>query len=423
MTMERMIRGLLGTLLVATAVSAETPAASGSRKLAWTTQSSAAREGLLELQRRIESYQVGPVGQALGRKIVEADPEFALGEYYLSAILPAGEAQQHLDRAVQLASKASDGERRFVEALVLARGQNPQAGLEPLEKLSREFPDERPLHMLLGQLYATLNRIEQAESAYRRAMAIDDSTPRARTLLGACHTLKGDYAQARAIFEGALATMPEGAAPVAIRYGIALTHLYQDNPEAAVASLETSLAEYRKSEASAAFPEVFLWNAIARIHLENGRPEQAIAAYEKGYASVPGSNLPEDQKQLWLGRLHHGRGRALARMGRHDEAWQAVTTVKAMIDEGGEKAQQYLTAYHYLAGYVKLEAGDLAAAVEHLRQSDQTDPFQKLLLARAWERQGESAKAQTGYQEILQSTGNNLDRALAFSEAKRKAAR
>ena len=46
---------------------------------------------------------------------------------------------------------------------------------------------------------------------------------------------------------------------------------------------------------------------MARINLENGRLDEAMKAYEKGYESVPGSKLPEDQKQTWLGRLRHGK--------------------------------------------------------------------------------------------------------------------
>ena len=48
---------------------------------------------------------------------------------------------------------------------------------------------------------------------------------------------------------------------------------------------------------------------MARINLEAGRLDEALKDYEKGYQSVPGSKIPEDQKQTWLGRLHHGKAR------------------------------------------------------------------------------------------------------------------
>ena len=91
-----------------------------------------------------------------------------------------------------------------------------------------------------------------------------------------------------------------------------------------------------------------------------------------------------------------------------------------MIDGGGETAQQYLPAYHYLAGYLKLESGDLNDALGHLKQANANDPFQKLLLARTYERKGDKENARKTYEEIVASTNNGLERALAYPEAKSK---
>ena len=147
-----------------------------------------------------------------------------------------------------------------------------------------------------------------------------------------------------------------------------------------------------------------------------------MKAYEKGYASVPGSSLPEDQKQVWLGRLQHGRCRVLAKLGKHEEAWTRALEVKKMIDDGGEAGKQYLPAWHYLAGYLKLEAGDPAAAIAELMQIEQRDPFQELLLARAHEKKGARADARKAYQAVVDSRQNNIERALAYPEAKKKLA-
>ena len=91
-----------------------------------------------------------------------------------------------------------------------------------------------------------------------------------------------------------------------------------------------------------------------------------------------------------------------------------------MIDEGGEQGQQFMPAYHYIAGYLKLESGDYAKAVEHLKQSDLNDPFQKLLLARAYEKTGDEANAQKLYKEIVAFPFNSMERALSYPEAKKK---
>jgi tetratricopeptide (TPR) repeat protein len=108
-------------------------------------------------------------------------------------------------------------------------------------------------------------------------------------------------------------------------------------------------------------------------------------------------------------------------MGKHQEAWAETEAVKKMIEDGGEAGKQYWPAYHYLAGYVKLEAGDFAAAVEHLKQADGNDPFHTLLLARSYEKLGQKAEAKKTYEKVVASQQGGIERALSYPEAKRKA--
>jgi tetratricopeptide (TPR) repeat protein len=394
-----------------------------SKRFEWTTRSAEAKQRLAEIQQRIESFQFGAETIAVARKLVAADPEFAMGVYYLSAVTPPPENEQQLEKAVALSKKASDGERRFVEAMVVARanqGANFQDAIPALEKLAADYPGERLVQVILGQIYQGAGQGEKAAAAFRRADEIGPPSPRVRAFLANEDLVAGRYEQARRTFREVEQSLPKGSAPFAVRYGLAFSHLYEGRVDAALSALDTYLAEYRDSGAAQGFPEVFIWNSIARINLESGRLDAAMKAYEKGYESVPGSSLPEDQKQLWLGRLEHGRCRVLAKMGKHEEAWTNALKVKKMIDDGGEPAKQYLPAWHYLAGYLKLEAGDSAAAIAELKQIEQRDPFQELLLARAYEKSGARDEARKAYRAVVDSRQNNIERALAYPEAKKK---
>jgi tetratricopeptide (TPR) repeat protein len=343
-----------------------------------------------------------------------------MGQYYLSAVTPASENQKHLQKAAELAKAASEGERRFIEAMVVARGPRPAEATEALRKLAEDYPGERVVWMILGQNLSAQGRFDDARAAYEKAAALDATTPRAHVLLGHLHLLKGDYAGARERYTRARPLFAKGTPTTQVSYPIAFTYLYEGRPDDALKVLRASVDEYKASDRFGDLPEVFLWNSIARINLESGRLEEAMKAYEQGFASVPGSRLGEEDKKIWLGRLHHGRGRTLARMGRHAEAWQEAETIKKMIDEGGDRGKRFLPAWHYIAGYLKLEARDYAAAVEHLKQADLEDPFHKLLLARAQEKTGNTAEAKRLYGEIVSSTQNNLERALAYPEAKKR---
>ena len=321
-TMTKRVSSFL--VLMTVAVVSGVVGSPGPGKFEWTTKSAEAKQRLAQVQARIESFQFGTETTEAARKLVAADPEFAMGVYYLSAVTPLPENQKLLDRAVELGKKASDGERRFIDAMVIARanqGANPQDAIAPLEKLAAEYPNERLLQVILGQIYQGTSHPEEARAAFEKADRIGPPSPRVRAFLASDDLIRGDYAKARQTFLDVEKGLPKGAAPFTLRYGLTFAYLYEGKVDAALDSLRTYLAEYKDSGSAEGFPEVFIWNSIARINLENGRLDEAMKAYEKGYESVPGSTIPDDQKQIWLGRLHHGRCRVLARMGKHEEAW------------------------------------------------------------------------------------------------------
>jgi tetratricopeptide (TPR) repeat protein len=407
--------------LVSAAAFAQAPAG---RRFEWTTKSPEAKKLLLELQGRIENFQGGAQSIEIAKKIAAADPDFAMGTYYLSVVTPdPAEGLKLYEKSREQAKRASEGERRFIEGMVHVRvnlGVDFRRSIEPMEALAADYPGERLVHMILAQLYNGDSKWDKARAEFEKAQAIGPRSARAEAFLAGDALLKGRYAEARAAYQAVEKSLPKGSVPFVIRFGTTFSYLYENEVDAALESLRTYLAEYKAAGLDQQFPEVFVWNAMARINLENGRLEDAMKAYDKGYESVPESKLPEDQKQTWLGRLRHGKCRTLARMGRHQEAWAEAEAVKKMIVEAGDAGRQYWQAWHYLAGYAKLEAGDAPAAVEHLLQADPNDPFHTLLLARAYDKLGKVAEAKKSLQKVVDSQWPGIERPLAFPEAKRK---
>lgn len=393
----------------------------GKRKIEFTTDSKQAKDYVAQIVNRIETFQFGPDLNVLAKKSVAADPKFAFGYYLVGTTAPTPEeVKQYSDKAAELAKDASDGERRYIEAVLLTRAQKPTEALPLFLDLARQYPDERMVQMLLGQVYTNLGKLDEAKASFERAIKLDGSTPRAYTFLGNTELLKGNYAKARELFNESLSKQVKGSAPFGPNYGLAFAYIYQGDIKSAVRTLEGYAADYQTSTQQQNFPAVFIWNSIARLHLEYGKPEDALKAYEKGYETIPGSSLDETQKKIWLGRLHHGKARTLAKMGKLDEAWREADLIKKMIEDGGKEGEQFWPSYRYVAGYLKLEAGDYPKAIEELKQSDLTDPFHKLLLARAYEKSGDGASAQKLYKEITEFNQLTLERALSYPEAKRK---
>jgi Flp pilus assembly protein TadD len=391
------------------------------RKIEFSTDSKEAKDYVAQIVNRIETFQFGPDLNALAKKSVDADPNFAFGYYLMGTTAATPEdVKKYSDKAAELAKTASDGERRYIEAVLLTRAQKPAEALTMFLDLAKQYPDDRMVQMLLGQVYTNLGKLDEAKASFEKALQLDGSTPRVYTFLGNTELLKGNYAKARELFNTSLAKQVKGSAPFGPNYGLAFAYIYQGDIKSAVKTLESYAADYQTSTQQQNFPAVFIWNSIARLHLEYGKAEDAMKAYEKGYATIPGSNLDEMQKKIWLGRLHHGQARTLAKMGKREEAWKEADLIKKMIEDGGKDGEQFWPSYHYLAGYLKLEAGDYAKAVEELKQTDLTDPFHKLLLARAYEKSGDGVSAQKMYKEITEFNQLTLERALAYPEAKKK---
>ena len=77
------------------------------------TESPEAAARIQELQQRIENLQFGPANQELATAAIEADPEFALAYLYRAYQFPPD--MEALEKAEELAQKAPDGHKRYIE--------------------------------------------------------------------------------------------------------------------------------------------------------------------------------------------------------------------------------------------------------------------------------------------------------------------
>ncbi len=411
----------IAAVIVAAVSTAGASAAPAGKKFTWSTTSPVALEATAQVIRATETFQFGPPIFAIAKKAVDADPNYAFG-YYLCATYAASpaEAKPFQEKAVELAKNASDGERRYMEAVFLVRSQQADKALPILQDLHKTYPDERLVMMMLGQVSLNTGDLAAAKHLFEMAVKADNTTPRAMSFLGNVNILQGDYAGARKHYQQALKASTANIAPFGPYTGLAYSYIYEGKYDDAIATLKQWKDNYVKAGNNANFPEVFIWNAIGRVYLESGRPADAIPYYEGGYKSVEASSLEAIEKQIWLGRVHHGKGRALAKLGKTQEAWAEAELIKKMIDEGGERGKEFVPAYHYIAGYLKLEAGDYAAAIEHMKQSDLTDPFHMLILARAYDKAGDKENAIKSYEAITKTKVANLERGLSVPEATRR---
>jgi tetratricopeptide (TPR) repeat protein len=403
---------------LATAASSSVCASEG--VLSYGTTSAPARAALDEALTYVDGLAPWEKIRPAAEKAIAADANLAMAHYLVGTTFWGDQGKAHMEKATALAAKSPEGERRFIEAALLQRSRKNDEAVKALEALHKEFPKDPLVAIQLADALQAAGTLDRAREVLKTALELAPKSARAHWLLGGVLVRQAEYAKGRAELEVARANVTEGSAPIQVWFGIAHSYVYEGKHAKAVEVLQAYLPKY-KAAPIPGLPEVFIYNSMARIQLEGGDPETALATYEKGFTAVgEAKDLPDDQKKIWSGRLHHGRGRALARMGKHKEAWVEAEIVRARIEAGGEAGQRFVPAYHYLAGYLKLEAGDTKAAIEHLKQAEEDDPFQQLLLAEAYEKAGDKVNARATYQKIVDSKQNNLERALAYPKAKKK---
>jgi tetratricopeptide (TPR) repeat protein len=421
--MKRSIALVLAVAALAARASADPEPAKkeAASRIPFAATSDTARASVNEALALGDAMAPNPVLRAAAEKAVAADGELAIAHYLLGLTYFGDEAKPYMDKATALAAKAPEGERLYIEAALLQRARKSDEATVAFKNLQAKWPGEPLVRLSLAELYQGAGQFDSAREAAEAAVKLSPDSARAHTLLGGALLSQEQYGRARSEFEVARKHLAPGVAPGNVWFGIATSYVYEGQTKPAIETLRSFVDSYRKAGAGSTFPEVFIWNAMARIQLESGDPKSAIDTYAKGFESIKGSDLSVHDKTVWEGRLHHGRGRSLARMGKAKEAWAEAEIVKKMIDAGGEEGKEFVPSYHYLAGYLKLEAGEIPEAIEHLKQAQANDdPFRALLLARAYEKAGQKENARAEYQKIVATRRNSLERALAYPEAKKK---
>ncbi len=160
-------------------------------------------------------------------------------------------------------------------------------------------------------------------------------------------------------------------------------------------------------------------NALGRLYLECGDPENAHRWYQTGYETArrqpeePGASL-----DLWKLRWIHAQARIAARAHHPGEARAQVAAAKALVAATPSLEDQGPTLA-YLEGYVALYLGDPRAALTALGGADQSDPFVLMLEARAHAAVGEKSAALDAWRTVLTLNGHSLQNAFARPAARK----
>ena len=266
-----------------------------------------------------------------------------------------------------------------------------------------------------AQDLANAGKHTEALELYRKAMAADPKLVDAHIGAGQMLDMLGLHEEARQQLINAIAL----AGP--------------ETKDQARTALAVSYAfESRAADAAKYFEQVFndriaaanfggaagTANAMARVYLESGDPPNAEKWYRTGYeTSKKIKDLTPAQADLWQMRWLNAQARIAARRGNAAEARKHAATMKTLLDKGENENER--PQYQYLLGYIALEAGDADTAIAELQKANLDDSFVLGLLARAYEKKGDAAKAAELHTKAWAAPSHSINTAFSRQWAKK----
>ncbi len=289
----------------ASAASAETAPAkpAADPKIPITTSSEAAKAEYLQGRALVDNLQITD-STAHFQKAVELDPNFALAELSLSGASPTGgEFFEHLNKAVALADKVSNGEKLLILIAQAGANGNVKGQKEFLDELLVAYPNDERAQFAMGGYSFGQTEYPQAIEHYRKATEIDPGYASAFNLLGYAYRQNVNYPEAEKAFQRYIALIPKDPNP---------------------------------------------YDSYAELLLKMGRFDDAIVQYRKA--------LEIDPNFL---NAHQGIGMALLYQGKPDQALAEIANIARKARTDGERRTGM-----FAANVVHIDNGKLAKALE-----------------------------------------------------------
>jgi len=259
-------------------------------------------------------------------------------------------------------------------------------------------------------------RLGDALAAYQKIAAADPKNWDAHRGMGVVLDLQGKYADARKHLQQAIDLAPADSKPNAWRT-MAMSYAF-DRKTNEIERYQKQVFDYRlaKHDLQGAAE---IANEAARMLLESGDINGAEKWYRLGHDTIlKKSDLSEKDKDLWEFRWESAQARLAARRGNNAEAQKHADAGKALIDKGTNPDQAAYVPYVY--GYNAFYAAEYQRAVDEFSRSNPNDPFNLVMIAQAYDKMGDKAKAKEYYEKVLASNAHNPTNAYARPIAQKK---
>jgi tetratricopeptide (TPR) repeat protein len=445
------------TATTSTAGAATTGTAGATKSISLTTSSAEAKELYLKGRTLAENLRAHD-GRQFFEQAAAKDPSFAMAHYQLAVnSATAKDFFAHLNEAVALADKASEGERLTILVAKANGDAQPKKALDLAEELAIKYPGDERAQFILGGAYFAQQNYEKAIEQYKKAIAINPSYAAAYNILGYAYRPLEKYADAETAFKKYIDLIPNDPNP------------YDSYAELLMKTgrFDESIAQYKKAlEVDPHFSNSFIgiatdlmlqgkhdeaaaqaWKlydaarddgdrrfalfARSVIFVDAGKTAAAVKEIEKEYAldarladtaNMSGDALlignilldawkPDEAAKRFGQSLDLVEKSSLSADVKEDTRLAGhynkgrVALAKGDVSTAKTEATAYLNGAearnnkfrirqaHELAGAISLQEKDYDGALVHLEQANQQDPQVLYYTALAYKGRGDGAKA------------------------------
>jgi tetratricopeptide (TPR) repeat protein len=432
-------------------------AAPAAGKIPVTTKSDEARKEFFQGRDLAEKLQAQE-SVAHFDKAIALDPDFAFAELArANSASTAKEFFEHLNKAVALAGKASEGERLLILANEAGANGEVVKQKEYLDQLAAAYSNDERALFNLGNYYFGQQEYEQAIARYKKATELAPGYSPAYNILGYAYRQQGNYQEAEQAFKKYIELIPNDPNPydsyaelllkmgrfddsiaqyrkalsidphfVPSHFGIAADLMYQGKHDQAAAELQEMATQARNDgELRTAY------FGLAVVAVDDGKLDKAVQHMEQEYAVAEKKN-----DVAAMSADLQAKGNIIAEMQHYDVAQQQFDRSFQMVDAStlsqaikdnaklqhhfnltvlaiGKKdyatakshAQEYrvgadasknpgqVKLAHELAGRIALAEKDYDTAIAELEQANEQDPRNLFRLSQAYQAKSDLAKS------------------------------
>lgn len=455
--------------------------AKGQNEIPVTTSSDEALAHFEEGRNHLENLRRHEARQALDKAIEADGSFATAHLHRAWAASSNDEFYKHLRHAVKQSDRVTKGERLTIMAAKAGADNDPVKAIELWTQLAEMYPEDKRVHHRLAREYNGQEMDAKATAHYERAISIDSEWAPPYNTLGYLYREAGDYGKAEETFQKYVSLLPDEPNPYDSladlytkmgRYEEAIANYTRaveigafPMSQRKIGDNYVFMGQFEKGrEAYGRAIELETTDGgkltdLSRIsfsYLLEGKTEAAIKASEKVLKAARKSGLPD-----WEAAIHAGvRSEAFLLVGDFQKAQQSIeecrrlvanSDLDASVKEGFERwavlregviaakkgdteraearvDQHYalidadddinqVEAHHALVGIVKLEGGDYAAAVKHLKKADQQDPYVLYHLALAQNKAGNLGEAT----ELMAKVSGWNENGLGYATVKMRA--